>query len=120
MRNRAKCRLCKSVIESLTNIDYVTCNCGEIAVGSKDEFHCFANDWKNFIRIDDDGNEIIPTIKDKEAIISSKPNRKELLDGLDEFIKSFERLPTHAMTAPVTHSDLLSVLSILRGIFDSD
>lgn len=118
MRNRAKCALCKSLIESKDPFDTVECNCGEIAVEGSDKV--FAKDWNNFLRIDDEGNEIVPTIKEKELAIHSKPSRKELLEGMDEFIKSFERLPTHAMLAPVTHSDLLSVLSILRELFEPD
>ena len=66
MRNRAKCKKCESIIESFHRHDYVKCTCGSIAVdGGQDYFKCVADDWVNFIRIDDNDKEIMPTIKDK-------------------------------------------------------
>lgn len=56
-RNRAKCRLCGSIIESLHRHDFKKCSCGEIMVdGGNDYWRCGAKDWRNFIRLDDDGN----------------------------------------------------------------
>jgi len=45
-----------------------------------------------------------------------KPSRDELLEMLDEMIKSYDRLPPGAMIAPVTQSDLLSVLMLVSAI----
>lgn len=39
---------------------------------------------------------------------------------LDEMIKSYDRLPQGAMLAPITHSDLLSVLLLLSSLFRAD
>lgn len=130
MRNRAKCKLCQSIIESYHRHDYVTCKCGEISVdGGLEYFKCSANDFSNFIRIDDEGNEIIVTIKDKstseqsslpkEKSLSSKPSREDLLNMLEEMVKSYEALPEYVMLTPITHADyvagLLLLLSLLRS-----
>jgi hypothetical protein len=131
MRNRAKCKLCEQIIESLHSHDYVPCKCGEIAIDGGDSyFRCVAHNWANFLRIDDDGNVIVPEIKDSpeleakglpegnEAITESraKVGRAELLDMLDEMVKNIDNLPRHAMDAPVTHSDLSSVLLLISKV----
>lgn len=122
MKNRAKCKLCKSIIESFYDGDYVSCKCGEISVSGGSKLECSAKDWNNFLRVDDQGNEIIVTIKDdiKPFDISHKPNKKELLNMLEEMIKSYERLPEHAMLSPVTQSDLVASLLLLLSILRCD
>lgn len=123
MRNRAKCKLCNSVIESFHSEDYVSCKCGEIGVYSGSGLRCTANDWANFMRVDDEGNEIIVTIKDKEELpkqIESRPNRKELMDMLEAFVKCIRELPENAMTAPITHYDLSSALTLLLAILRAE
>ena len=165
MRNRAKCKLCGDIIESFHPTDVVECKCGEIAVDRGLGLGCAARDWKNFVRVDDEGNEIVVRItegpKPKQAkevidewkretikqigemgleaflaeseaiekerapfrdepIESSQPSKKEMLAMLDEMIKSYENLPQVAMSKPVTHYDLLSVLLLVSSILRSD
>ena len=121
MRNRAKCKLCNSIIESFHAGDYVECKCGEIGVQGGQGLYCSSRNWDNFIRVDDNGNEIIVKVKDKnEAIPKSKPDRNELLDMLDAMIKDIERLPNHAQTAPITHMDLSAALLLLLELFRAD
>lgn len=139
MRNRARCKLCESIIESYHRHDYVTCKCGEIAVdGGNDYWRVMAKDWSNFIRIDDAGNEIVPKVIDKEAEeekqeslqssakqvkpqeTPSKPSRKELIDMLDEMVKSYESLPQAALTMPITNYDLASALLLLSTILHAE
>lgn len=122
MRNRAKCKKCLSIIESYTVQDYVTCKCGEIAIdGGNIDLKCYANDFANFMRIDDEGNEIVVTVKEGDNIGNKldtlPPSRQELLDILTDMIKKYDELPQHAMTAPVTHYDLQSVLMLVLLIF---
>jgi hypothetical protein len=124
MQNRAKCKLCHAIIESFHATDYVSCKCGEISVDGGDAMRCAANQWHNFLRVDDNGNEIVVTVKgdvqpaNKET--QGKPTKKELLDMLDEMVKNIERLPVDAMNSPITHYDfyagLLLLSSILRAI----
>ncbi len=114
MRNIAKCKLCESVIESVHASDYVYCKCGEIAVDGGDSLRCSAKDWKNFLRVDDEGNEIVVKVEE------NKPDKKQLIDMLDEMIKSYENLPQHVLYQPITHADLASSLLLISAILRAD
>jgi hypothetical protein len=124
MKNRAKCKLCHSIIESFHFHDHVSCKCGEISItGGTQEYTAMANDWSNFLRVDDQGNEIIITVKDEEKVevkplYTEKPTRKEKLKMLDEMIKSYENLPTNALNAPITGYDLVSALLLVKSLFE--
>jgi hypothetical protein len=131
MRNRAKCKLCDDIIESFHRHDYVTCKCGHISVDGGNDYHrCRAGDWANFLRVDDEGNTIVPKIVDapiekeeNEALkdtVQTKITTRDKLDMLHEMIKNIEKLPAMAQTMPITNYDLsaalLLLLSILRDI----
>lgn len=130
MRNRAKCKLCSSIIESFHPTDLVMCKCGEISVNDGAGMRCSADNWNNFLRVDDEGNEIVVSIArsfsdDKEAaaiapIPASRPTKKELLDMLDEMVKNIEALPQNAMSQPITHYDFASALLLLSSILRAD
>lgn len=129
MINRAKCKLCNTIIESYHATDLVLCKCSEISVDGGSALKCYARDWDNFIRVDDHGNEIIPTIKTVKNDIdikpfhndkSTKPTKKELLSILDEMIKNIENLPQAAMTTSITHYDFASALLLLASLFRAE
>lgn len=124
MKNRAKCKLCKTIIESFHATDYVQCNCGEIAVDGADALLCFAKNFDNFLRIDDQGNEIVVTLKEKSNILTisstDKPTRKELLDMLQTMLQNIESLPAQAMSSPINHYDFVSVMLLVSSILRSD
>lgn len=128
MRNRAKCKLCEEIIESKHVHDYVTCKCGEISVDGGNDYHrCRAGNWENFLRVDDEGNIVIPVIKEPvsdephlELVPLTKPTKKEMLDMLDAMVKRIESLPAEAIYAPVTHADFTSLLLLLSAILRSD
>ncbi len=137
MKNRAKCKLCSSIIESFHATDYVLCKCGEIFLYGGDAMKCGAHNWENLLRIDENGNEIIPKILEAgcnnpsnktdhqdqasatdDAINENHiPNRKELLDMLSEMIKNIENLPQHVMSNPITHYDFCSLLILISALF---
>lgn len=121
MRNRAKCKLCGTLLESYTAFDYVACKCGEIAIdGGRSAFKCFAMNFNNFIRIDDLGNEIPVKIKEentKKDIDQSVPTRKELLDMLENMANEIERLPEGARLMPINNYDFASLILLLVSIF---
>lgn len=120
MKNRAKCKLCDSVIESFIENDYVTCKCGEIAIsGGAYRLDVYAKDFGNFLRIDDADNIIIPVVKEK---IETKKNlkREELLETLDHMVKTYEQLPSSALSAPLTHYDALSILTLISALLRCD
>jgi hypothetical protein len=119
MKNRAKCKLCKNIIESFHKYDYVTCGCGEISIlGGQDSYECFAKDFSNFLRVDDEGNEIIVKVKEKneEKIVEEPLSRDKILDIMKEMIKDYEKLPPQAMQVPITHYDHYSLLLLLSQL----
>lgn len=123
MKNRAKCKLCKSIIESFHDTDYVECKCGEISVYGGPKLQCGAKDWSNFARVDDLGNEIDVKVKEDVKpldIPAHKPSKAELLDLLDNMIERIEELPANAMSMPITHYDFCSSLILLASILRAE
>ncbi len=127
MRNRAKCKLCKSIIESFHSTDYVMCKCGEIIVDGGNSMRCGANNFDNFLRIDDKDNEIVPKILSGDTIKqdlidknTKKPDRAELMKMLEYMIGNMEDLPKQALETYVTHYDLMSALMLLSAILRSE
>lgn len=129
MKNRAKCKLCLSIVESFHAEDYVECKCGEIAVDKGDAMICYAKRFENFIRVDDQGHEIVVKVVDKESRdkisadieekLSESPNpisKKELIFMLEQMIDTIEALPQQAKTAPVSHYDYLSLLVLVLAL----
>lgn len=132
MKNRAKCKLCQSIIESFHVHDHVTCDCGQISVdGGLQYYKASAYDWRNFIRVDDQGNEIIITVieeekeiegtvieKDKEEDETLKMTKSDLIKEFGTMIKNIEDLPQQALTLPITHYDYLCGLMIIKAILE--
>lgn len=126
LRNRAKCKLCNSILESFHRYDYVECDCGEISISGGNDIHeCYAKDWNNFLRLDDKDKVITVIVKEDISSLKpepeavSKPSRDELLEMLDTMIKSIEDLPDHAKTSPISHWDYVSGLILLSEILRS-
>ncbi len=124
MRNKAKCKLCDDIIESFHPTDYVSCKCDQIAVDGGDAMRCYAKDFANFARVDDEGNEIEVTIVDDTSKKPPKaasesddmPKKAELVDMLKEMIKSYDNLPDHALLTPCTNLDMKNALLVIYGI----
>lgn len=112
--------MCECVIESHGAHDYITCACGHISVqGGKR----IAGDWKNFISVHDDDSEHSVEVKEKEPVMDipkNKPTREELLKMLDVMLENIEKLPPYAMTQPITHYDLASLILLLSSILRAD
>jgi hypothetical protein len=122
MRNRAKCRLCNDILESIHRHDYISCKCEEIAIDGGTAYHkCHARNWENFIRVDDEGNEVIPKIVQAETIkepsILQPPALKETdaKTEIDSLIETYENLPQDALIQPITHYQYLSLLYLLKA-----
>lgn len=119
MRNRAKCRLCETVIESHQEHDLVSCVCGEIAIDGGDKtYMAHAKNFQNFLRIDDEGKVLEVQYVEKPE--EGKLTKAELLDMLEENIKALDRLPPHAMAAPMTNYDYYAFGSLVLSILRSD
>lgn len=93
---------------------------------------CGAKDWGNFLRVDDEDNEVVPKIVEgKEKVIpihkldnvpESIPNDYYLpekidpLEALKQMVKIYEELPKEAQQDPVSNSDMHSILILLEKI----
>lgn len=128
MKNIAKCKICKSIIESLHRTDYVTCKCNQISVyGGPDLMQCSALDWSNFVRIDDKGNEIMIKVVDSNTKAELKSEetpksfaKQDLLLYLTSMIETIDRLPHGAMQSPISHIDFMSLLLVISAWLKSD
>jgi hypothetical protein len=142
MRNRAKCKLCQSIIESFHSTDYVACKCGEIYVDGGNAMRCGTTDWLNFLRVDDQGNEIVVKyVENKSAPAESvtiqkwmeeemdripdylqprPPNKAELLDILEAMVNRIEQLPPDALYAAISHADFGALLILLSSILRAE
>lgn len=130
MRNRAKCKLCSTIIESFHRYDYISCDCGEISIeGGADKFITGAKDYANFLRIDDLDRESPVKVQESndgqknalpEKDVESKPSRKELIEMLVGMAKEIERLPDRAMQQPINQYEYYSLLTLLSAIFKAD
>jgi len=119
MKNRAKCKICQSIIESFHRDDYVECSCGAISIwGGPDNYNVSYQDINNFLRIDDEGNEIVVKEgKDVKPLDNeTKPTKKDLIQMLDEMSNNIEALPSHAKFNPVNQYDLQALISLLSLI----
>ena len=122
--NRAKCKLCESVIESFFQGDVVTCKCGEITVYDGAAMRSEAKDYANFLRVNDKGVISPVTYVDEgkekpndDGDVKStdkSPTIEELAQILDSCIEGFEKLPDHAKYQPVTHFDFNSFMLLIR------
>ena len=122
MRNRAKCKKCGDILESFNIYDFVQCKCGEIGIeGGAQAAKCFAKDWANFLRIDDEGREIIPKIITAGEKVEEKiTTKKELVDSLSQMVDNLCALPPDALYSPVTHYDFYSYMATMLAILRSD
>ncbi len=131
MINRAKCVLCQSTIESHLPDEIVYCKCGEIAVCDGPAMRMMPLGSKNFVRVDDMGNEIVVQYRAHEEEPSEEQQEKddnknisihEALEALEESIKYNDNLPQHVQYSFVTTYELnayvRSILNILRRLRD--
>lgn len=126
MRNRAKCKLCSTIIESLHRYDYVSCKCNEISIsGGVDKLECAAKDFSNFIRIDEDGKEVPVKVVEKPneekelPVENDKPielTREQKVDLVDAMIKYYDDLPAHAMMSSPSQYDLKAAFLMMKQL----
>ena len=124
MRNRAKCKLCRDELESLTRYDVVSCKCGEIDIwGGNVELRSRARDYGNFLRLDDEGKEIevkvINNTDDKKEVpvteeIKKEITREDKIKLVDAMLNYYEGLPQHVLTSAPTQYDLKAIYLLIR------
>ena len=125
MKNRAKCRLCQSVIESFHDTDYVFCKCTEIYVDGGTAMRCGANDWNNFLRVDELGNVVVVKVEDElvkplDIAAVLKPTKEDLIRMLQDMADNIEKMPSEAMRAPISHFDHWSLILLLISILQEN
>lgn len=127
MRNRAKCKLCGSILESFHRYDYVSCKCDEIAIsGGQDKLEVYYKNIDNLLRLDDEDNVIVveengnPEISHPIQDSVNKPTRKEKMEMLEAYVTNLENLPQNAMSTSVTHYDLYSLALLVSSLLRED
>jgi hypothetical protein len=127
LRNRAKCKLCNSTIESEAIGDIVTCACGEITIwGGNQALLSCAKHYDNFLRVDEEGNiypvkycqsreEENPKDDNKENLPSIN-SIEEMLDTLNKMIESDKDLPQHALISPLNQYDLIRYMMLIHSL----
>jgi hypothetical protein len=121
-RNRAKCRLCNEIIESLHQHDFQSCSCGEISVdGGTSYYRCLAKDIKNFIRIGENDEEIEVRFKEEEEEEEKQPpkpltSREEKLDEMRIMLEQLSEMPEGAMSLFVSQYELYSYMLLVYSI----
>lgn len=123
MINRAKCRLCCTIIESHLPDEIVYCKCAEIAVCDGAAMRMWANRIENFLRVDDIGNEIKVSYEQKSAEGqqhkdgdqgSHRPTKEELIDSVEYAIKALDEMPSHHVTSKDLANCMLMLINILK------
>jgi len=59
-------------------------------------------------------------MNDELLPINDGPTRKEMLNILEEMVKTYSNLPPQAQYQPVTHSDFTSLLMLILSLFNAD
>lgn len=126
MRNRAKCKLCKEILESFHLHDEIECKCGEIRIsGGSQKYLCFAKNWDNFVRLDETDKEIAVKVveKDEEVLAKAASQDKDMvpppIKELGYMIEYLEGLPVGNLDLPMTQRDNLWIMKFLYGILTS-
>ena len=128
MKNRAKCKLCNSIIESFHPTDHVICKCGEIELNGGDGMYAKANDFKNFVRVDDRGNEIVVRYHQVQPEVNAdeQPEEEPKDLGFSEAVQELQRLVDldeqflkQGNNAPVSRYDLSIYMLYIVKIFKS-
>lgn len=128
MRNRAKCKLCEDIIES-SGTEWVSCSCSHIGIGGGEKYYgTVAVDYTNFLRIDDDGNEIPVTYVEKEPAkqqveqaAEEEPTytltKQDKIDSLKGILDAINNVPPDRF---ITHYDYHQSLCLIISIFLDD
>ena len=119
MTTLAKCKKCLTTMSPMEN-ELIVCKCGEVSLdGIKRAVVC-ATDILHYCEVDDNDNEI--KLKDFNVKLSEdtkKPSYSELRGLLSNMIDTYESMPPHAMMQSINNYELLSLLLLLRSLFDS-
>lgn len=94
--------------------DYVECECTAIALDGGDSMKCYATDWTQFARVDDNGQVVPVVVKGEDNAVLL--TRDSVLADIEQLISVIDGLPTHALDAPITHRDYKGLLGLIATI----
>jgi hypothetical protein len=129
MRNRAKCKLCQSIIESFYPGHVDTCKCGAITVFNGEAMDMAPFNSPHFLRVDEIGNEIVVSYKEKgaegqgheEADNPNEPlSRADLIKDFENAIEYIDKAPDHEQYSFVTNAALCHYMKALVNILKRD
>jgi hypothetical protein len=125
MRNRGKCKLCHTIIESFYMGHLDTCKCGAVSVFNGDGMDMAPFGSPHFLRVDEVGNEIVVSYKEKSSESGSheegdKPNeprsRADLIKDFENAIEYINRAPQHEQLSFVTNVALCHYMRAIVNI----
>lgn len=126
-RNRAKCKLCSSIIESHFEGDVAVCACGAITVFGGESMDMAPFGSPNFMRVDDLGNEVLVQYRDIQADKQSEEDMnhhqeytsyKEAVNELQRLIDADEHFVKNGDDSPIRRCDLLQYMNRIINIFN--
>ena len=105
----------------------VSCPCNEISIdGGTKKFRAAARDFKNFVRIDDEGNEVAVTLVDKPEPFISKEEKPLvdtyadklaiLMEMIDEAEKEHEHMSYANLSKREFAEAMLVIYSLLKDV----
>jgi hypothetical protein len=78
---------------------------------------CGAIDFINFIRVDDEGNEILVREVQEDGVAHDPiADVDELIAELRRMAESIEKLPKHVLAASINHFDFLAALWLISEV----
>lgn len=125
MNNRAKCKLCLCIIESLHSTDHVVCKCGEIELNGGEAMFSRAKSYDNFLRVDDLGNELVVQYKEHPSKVGGEDTHDDeeecitIADRIEELHRMIEsdlNLPEDAHIQRLTYADLMRYMMLIYDI----
>jgi hypothetical protein len=129
MRNRGKCKLCHTIIESFYMGHLDTCKCGAVSVFNGDGMDMAPFNSPHFLRVDEVGNEIVVSYKEKDAEGDQdkgehNPNeprsRADLIKDFENAIEYIDKAPDHEQYSFVTNAALCHYMKALVNILKRD
>ena len=121
VKNRAKCKVCNTIMHAKEPYIRVLCNCGRCFIELEmDKTLCGTDEWSNLVFVDDEGNEIVLNSPEETEVIPEKISKKQLIEQMKDMIRSYDNLPPRALYEPVLTIDMKNLMLLVVGILESE
>lgn len=127
MKNRAKCKLCLTIIESHFEGDVCYCRCGEICVFGGPSMDMSPFGSPHFLRVDDLGNEVVVQYKsvnetkESDDAVDQEPEQLHVEDPLHYLESIFEldeQFLNKGHNQPMTRSEVMLYMRAIIKLFN--